>query len=51
MTAESLAGRREVIAASPDLSALLARQVERARPVLDREPSIPTAQALLVNIL
>src|SRR6185436_11675221 len=40
-------GRREVIAASPALSALLARQVERARPVLDREPSIPTAKALI----
>ncbi|HTK43181.1 MAG TPA: heparinase II/III family protein [Gemmatimonadales bacterium] len=47
VTAESLAGRREVIAASPDLSALLARQLERARPVLDQAPPIPTAKALL----
>ena len=47
MTAESLAARREMIAASPDLSRLLARLVERAKPVLERRPVIPEAKALL----
>jgi hypothetical protein len=47
VTVESLAGRREVIAASPDLSALLARQLQQAQAVLRRQPSIPAAKALL----
>jgi hypothetical protein len=47
VTAESLAARREMIAASPDLSRLLARLVERAKPVLERRPVIPEAKALL----
>ncbi|HEY6948638.1 MAG TPA: heparinase II/III family protein [Gemmatimonadales bacterium] len=47
MTAERLAARRETIAASPDLSRLLARLVERAEPMLERRPSIPAAKALL----
>jgi hypothetical protein len=47
VTAESLASRKEVVAASSDLSALLVRQIERARPVLEREPVIPSVKALL----
>jgi len=47
VTAESLAARREMIAVSPDLSRLLARLVERAKPVLERRPVIPEAKALL----
>ncbi|HEX3926694.1 MAG TPA: heparinase II/III family protein [Gemmatimonadales bacterium] len=44
---EMLATRRDEIAASPDLSALYARLVERAAPVLERMPVIPTVKALL----
>jgi hypothetical protein len=47
VTVETLAARKEIIEASPELSALLARLAERARPVLERRPSIPAAKALL----
>ncbi len=47
VSAEELAARRTAIAASPDLSGLLERLAERARPVLEREPVIPSAKALL----
>ena len=47
VTAEALAARRQVVAASPDLSHLLTRLVERAAPVLARRPAIPSAKALL----
>ena len=47
VTTEALAARREVVAASPDLSRLLARLLERAAPVLARRPPIPSAKALL----
>jgi len=47
VTADTIAARREAIAASPDLSHLLARLVERATPVLARQPPIPAAKALL----
>lgn len=47
MTAEILAARRETITASADLSRLLERLVERAKPVLERRPAIPDAKALL----
>ena len=47
VTAETLAARREAVAASPDLSRLLARLVERAGPVLARRPPVPSAKALL----
>ncbi len=44
---EALAERRKRVRESPDLARLLARQTERARPVLERDPIIPTAKALL----
>jgi len=47
VSAEELAARRTAIAASPDLSRLLERLAERARPLLQREPVIPSAKALL----
>jgi hypothetical protein len=47
VTAEELAGRRQVIAGSPDLQALLAHLTERARPVIARAPVIPERKALL----
>jgi len=47
VSAEELAARRTAIAASPDLSGLLERLAARARPVLQREPVIPSAKALL----
>jgi len=47
VTAEILAARRAAVAASPDLSRLLARLVERAGPVLERRPAIPEVKALL----
>ncbi len=47
VTAERLAARRDTIAGSPDLQALLARLTERAGPVLARAPHIPDAKALL----
>jgi len=47
VTAEELAARREVIAGSADLQALLAHLRERARPVIERLPVIPEHKALL----
>ncbi len=47
VTAEELAARRQVIAGSPDLQALLTHLRERARPVIDRSPVIPEYKALL----
>ena len=47
VTAEWLAARREEIAGSADLSALLARLTERAAPVIARMPHVPAEKALL----
>jgi len=47
VTAEELAARREVIAGSADLQALVAHLRERAQPVLARLPVIPEHKALL----
>src|SRR5688572_21654189 len=47
LTAEALAARQEEIHAAPDLSALLRRLTERAVPVIQRMPPIPTSKALL----
>ena len=47
VTAEELAARREVIAGSADLHALLAHLQDRARPVIERLPVIPEHKALL----
>ena len=47
VTAEELAARRQVIAESADLQALLAHLRERARPVIERLPVIPEHKALL----
>src|SRR5437870_9556116 len=47
VTAEALAARRQEIAGSSDLQALLAHLVARAAPLLERLPPIPTVKALL----
>jgi len=47
VTIETLAERAELIAASPDLRALLAHLRERARPVIERMPVVPEQKALL----
>ena len=47
VTADELATRRDEIAASADLRALLVRLTERAAPVLARLPPIPEVKALL----
>lgn len=47
MAADVIAQRRAEIAASPELSALLARLTARAEPVLARMPLIPGTKALL----
>src|SRR5262245_58709410 len=47
VTAEDLAARKEVIAASPDLQQLLGQIRERARPLLERMPHVPEHKALL----
>ena len=47
VTAEELAARRQVIAASADLQALLAHLRDRAQPVIDGMPAIPEQKALL----
>jgi hypothetical protein len=44
---EAFVERREVVRQAPDLARLLARLGERARPVLEREPIVPSAKALL----
>src|SRR5438309_6323615 len=47
VTAEALAARRQEIARSADLEALLAHLTARAAPLLERLPPIPTVKALL----
>ena len=47
LTAEQLDLRRSEIEASPQLSALLGRLVDRAAPVLQRMPTVPQHKALL----
>ena len=47
MTAEQLARRRDEIAASPDLTALLAHLTAQAEPLLARLPPVPPEKALL----
>lgn len=47
VTQEQLADRRAVIDASPDLTALRARLVARAEPVIKRMPPVPQVKALL----
>ena len=47
VTAEQLARRREEIAGSPDLTALLAHLTAQAEPVLTRLPPVPAEKALL----
>src|SRR5438094_5373799 len=47
VTAEVLATRRAEIARSRDLSALLARLGQRATPVIERMPPVPSEKALL----
>src|SRR5437899_2166014 len=47
VTAEARAARRQEIAGSSDLQALLAHLVARAAPLLERLPPIPTVKALL----
>jgi hypothetical protein len=44
---DALTDRRQLIDASPDLSLLRDRLVERATPVLDRMPIVPKTKALL----
>ncbi len=47
LLAGDLATRRDQIAASPDLTALLLRLVARAAPVLERMPPVPAVKAML----
>ncbi len=47
VTAERLAARKDEIARSADLAALLAHLTERAEPLLARMPHVPEAKALL----
>ncbi|HEX6433979.1 MAG TPA: heparinase II/III family protein, partial [Gemmatimonadales bacterium] len=47
LSVEELTVRREAIAGSPDLQGLLRRLEERALPVLQRMPSIPSMKATL----
>ncbi|MGH7629051.1 MAG: heparinase II/III domain-containing protein [Gemmatimonadales bacterium] len=47
LTGKGVAARRDEVRRSPDLSRLLARLVERARPVLEHDPPVPAAKALL----
>jgi heparinase II/III-like protein len=47
VNADQLAARRREIAASPDLQRLLAHLRERAAPLLERAPIIPTVKAQL----
>ena len=47
LTLEELNGRRDQIAAAPELAGLLQRLTERARPVLARMPPVPAFKAML----
>ena len=47
VTAEELAARREAVAGSPDLRALLDHLRTRAQPVIERLPPVPEHKALL----
>ena len=47
LTAEELRDRQQEIGEAPDLTALLHRLSERARPILERMPSVPAFKALL----
>ena len=47
LSVAELSARREAVAGSPDLSALLNRLAERAAPLLARRPPVPRAKALL----
>jgi hypothetical protein len=47
LTADELQSRQEQITAAPELAALLQRLTERAAPVLQRMPPVPTAKAML----
>jgi hypothetical protein len=47
LTADQIQHRRQEIESSPDLSALLQRLSQRARPVLDRMPVVPNYKATL----
>lgn len=47
VTQEEIEARRETIAASPDLTALVDHLAERALPVLARMPIVPQVKALL----
>ncbi|MFL5495348.1 MAG: heparinase II/III family protein [Gemmatimonadales bacterium] len=47
LTVAELAARREALATSPDLAALVNRLAERAAPLLGRRPPVPRAKALL----
>ena len=47
VTAEQLAARKQEIARSRDLMALVAHLTEQAAPVLERMPPIPREKALL----
>ncbi|MFL5536537.1 MAG: heparinase II/III family protein [Gemmatimonadales bacterium] len=47
LTAEELQTRQQEIVGSPELAALLERLAQRAAPVLQRSPLVPTAKALL----
>lgn len=47
VTAAELAARRQIVSGSRDLQALLAHLRARARPVLERMPTIPDHKALL----
>jgi hypothetical protein len=47
LTAAELSARREALATSPDLSALISRLAQRAAPLLARRPPVPRGKALL----
>ena len=47
LTVAELSARREALAGSPDLSALVHRLAERAAPLLARRPPVPRGKALL----
>jgi hypothetical protein len=47
LTGEAFAARRDQVRQSPDLTRLLERLAERARPILERDPLVPKSKALL----